>query len=303
MFNNALRSGILHGVPLGEHGDKMCHLQFADDLLVMTAGGEEDFRIIKLILYLFEGLSGLKVNSSKTCLYSARRNCEPPPHLATTMHCTAGTLPLVYLGVPISGGRPRRQDWETLIGKIRNRLATWKSKLLSLGGRLTLLNSVLFAIPTYWMSIFKLPCWVVNCIEKIRKDFLWSGPDAHQSKMRLVGWTRLCRSREQGGWGILNLTTFNNALLGKWWWKIINERQWCGELVLKTNYFQNFPSWNLYHKHCARRSFFWNGILRVLPAFRKTSPRWFGTGPLLCFGLITGLMGGHRQIFGLTFFM
>lgn len=56
MFNNALNSGIFHGVALGDGGEKMCHLQFADDLLVMTTTrGSEDLRIIKLILYLFLG--------------------------------------------------------------------------------------------------------------------------------------------------------------------------------------------------------------------------------------------------------
>lgn len=39
MFNNALNSGILYGVPIGESGTKMCHLQYADDLLILTAGG------------------------------------------------------------------------------------------------------------------------------------------------------------------------------------------------------------------------------------------------------------------------
>lgn len=33
----------------------MCHLQYDDNLLVMIVGDMEDLRIIKLILYIFEG--------------------------------------------------------------------------------------------------------------------------------------------------------------------------------------------------------------------------------------------------------
>lgn len=110
MFNNALASGILHGIALGDDNERVCHLQFADDLLVMTTGGGEDLRIIKLILFLFEGLSGLRVNFSKTCLYSTQKNLELPTHLSNSLQCSKGVLPLTYLGVPISGGRPRRQD-------------------------------------------------------------------------------------------------------------------------------------------------------------------------------------------------
>lgn len=38
MFDNALNSQILIGVPLGEHG-RICNLHYTDDLLVMTVGG------------------------------------------------------------------------------------------------------------------------------------------------------------------------------------------------------------------------------------------------------------------------
>lgn len=69
MFNHALESRVLVGVPLGNLG-KMCHLQFANDLLILMAEGIEDLQIIKLILYLFEGMSGLAINFHKTCIFS-----------------------------------------------------------------------------------------------------------------------------------------------------------------------------------------------------------------------------------------
>lgn len=267
MFNHALTSGILFGVPLGVHG-KMCHLQYANDLLVVTAGGQEDLRIIKLILVLFEGISGLKVNYHKTCLFSSEKNKLPEEHLARTFNCVRGTLPVSYLGIPISGCRPSRQVWEELISKIRSKLQTWKAKLLSFGGRLTLVNSVLSATPNYWMSIFKLPCWVIKAIDRIRRDFLWSGPDIDHPKMRLVKWHRICRPREQGGWRILNLAVFNNALLAKWWWKLTSGASLCGDKIVMFNYSNFAQGWNLHSKPHNRRSFIWNGLLHNLPAFQ-----------------------------------
>lgn len=75
---------------------------------------------------------------------------------------------------------------------------------------------------------------------------------------------------ERTGWlGILNLQIFNNALLGKWWWKLTSGVNWYGQGIFKENYFKTSPEWNLYHKQCRRRSFFWNGILHSLHAFRK----------------------------------
>lgn len=39
MFNHDLNSNILFGVPLGYHG-RMCHLLYADDLIILSTGGE-----------------------------------------------------------------------------------------------------------------------------------------------------------------------------------------------------------------------------------------------------------------------
>lgn len=64
MFVHALWSKILVNVPPGEFGTKY-NLHYADDLLVLTSGGLEDLRIVKLILFLFEGMSGLETNFEK----------------------------------------------------------------------------------------------------------------------------------------------------------------------------------------------------------------------------------------------
>lgn len=119
------------------------------------------------------------------------------------------------------------------------------------------------------MSIFRLPSWVIKAIDRIRRDFLWSGAEIDKPKMRLVSWNRICRPREHGGWGILNLDDFNLALLGKWWWKFTTGVPWCGREIILYNYFQNSPLWNLHNRPPQRRSFIWNGLLQCLPAFRN----------------------------------
>lgn len=61
MFAHVFQSKVLVGVPLGEFGS-MCNLHYADDLIIISTGGLEDLRIIKLILFVFEGMSGLATN-------------------------------------------------------------------------------------------------------------------------------------------------------------------------------------------------------------------------------------------------
>ena len=47
----------------------------------------------------------------------------------------------------------------------------WNTQYLSLGGRLTLLNSVLDALPIFMMSVFPIPTEVINWLDSIRKNF------------------------------------------------------------------------------------------------------------------------------------
>ncbi|XP_039129000.1 uncharacterized protein LOC120265177 [Dioscorea cayenensis subsp. rotundata] len=55
------------------------------------------------------------VNFSKTCLYSICMGVVPEEAAVLTMNYATGLLPVTFLGIPISGGRLRKQDWERLI--------------------------------------------------------------------------------------------------------------------------------------------------------------------------------------------
>ena len=50
----------------------------------------------------------------------------------------------------------RIQSWNEIFDNVFARLSKWKMKTLSIGGRLTLLKSVIGSIPIYNMSIFKV---------------------------------------------------------------------------------------------------------------------------------------------------
>ena len=92
MLTHALNSEILHGIPLRRWG-KMYYLQFADDLIILTTRDTEDLRIIKLILYLLEDISGLAINLQKTCLYSSIFGHGPNPFAALRNKATPTHIP------------------------------------------------------------------------------------------------------------------------------------------------------------------------------------------------------------------
>ncbi len=94
-------------------------------------------------------------------------------------------------------GRLHKKDWWHTIGKIEKRIEGWKAKLLSQGGRLVLVNSVLSNLALYYLSIFKAPKWAIRRIEVLRRAFFWKGGSA------VAGGTMPCqledRLQEQKG--------------------------------------------------------------------------------------------------------
>ncbi|XP_019182678.1 PREDICTED: uncharacterized protein LOC109177699 [Ipomoea nil] len=85
------------------------------------------------------------------------------------------SLPFRYQGVNLFKGRNRPFYYQHLIEKINGKLLGWQCKLLSSGGRLTLVKHVLSAIPLYTTVSVLLPRGTVKTIESRFANFLWGG--------------------------------------------------------------------------------------------------------------------------------
>ncbi|GKC35516.1 RNA-directed DNA polymerase, eukaryota, partial [Tanacetum coccineum] len=92
-------------------------------------------------------------------------------------------------------------SWDDVISKVSSRLSKWKIKSLSIGGRLTLLKSVLTSIPLYHMSIFKVPMGVLKKLESIRRNF-FNGHDGFARKSSWFNWNKALASKKNGGIGV-----------------------------------------------------------------------------------------------------
>nr|GEW01978.1 RNA-directed DNA polymerase, eukaryota [Tanacetum cinerariifolium] len=77
----------------------------------------------------------------------------------------------VEVGIFTGGNMSLVKSWDETVHKLTKRLSKWKLKTLSIGGRLTLLKSVLGSSPIYNMSIFKVPKTVLNKMENLRRNF------------------------------------------------------------------------------------------------------------------------------------
>ncbi|GKV46638.1 hypothetical protein SLEP1_g53612 [Rubroshorea leprosula] len=129
-------------------------------------------------------------------------------------------------------------------------------------GRLTLLNSVLSALPTFFMSLFLMPKSVLDQLIKIQRDFLW-GATANKRKIAWVKWDAICCSKEKGGLGVPDMRRRNWALLGKWWYRLGDGREGLWKRVVKDKYYGGEGEVSLIDVDTLRLSKIWGDILCI----------------------------------------
>ena len=195
----------------------------------------QNVKVIKTILRGFELASGLKINFAKSCFGAVEKSDQWRREAAEFLNCRILPLPFTYLGIPI-GANPRRSElWDPVIRKCERKLARWKQKHLSFGGRVTLIQSTLSAIPIYFLSFFRLPDRVADKLIGLLRRFLWGG-GSEQRKITWVKWEIVCLPKEKGGLGIKDIRTFNKALLGKWRWDMLQQNKELWSRILDSKY-------------------------------------------------------------------
>ena len=112
---------------------------------------------IKLILCVFEQLSGLKINFHKSELFFFGEAKQYNQEYAQLFGCKIGTYPFRYLGILMHTKKLGNKEWQAVEDRFEKKLSGSKGKLLSVGGRLVLINSVLPSLPMFMVSFFEVP--------------------------------------------------------------------------------------------------------------------------------------------------
>ncbi len=254
-------------LPAVEFGDAKFHsLQFADDLLIFFDGTIESAAVLKVILDGFSASSGLKINFGKSSISPINLSAEQAASLGLLLNCPLKEFHLSYLGLPLSPRKLRKVDFAPLIEKLDCRLAGWKGSLLSRGGRLVLLNSVLSGIPAYFCAVFRLPAWVVAAIDKIRRGVFWRGDKLNNGFHCLVKWGVVCRPKRFGRIGVRQLQATNSALLMKWLWNFFNSPSTPWVQVIRAKHYRFRPP-AISGRPPAGCSPIWKDLLRLAPPF------------------------------------
>ena len=184
--------------------------------------------------------------------------------LAQLIGCELGTLIFTYLGLPLGLTKPKVVDFLPPVTKCERRLA-YTSAFLSQAGRLEVTNSIFTSFPMFCMSTFKLHKIVIKQVDTYRKHSLWRGEDLADRSPSKAAWEMVCLPKSEGGLGVLNLQTQNEALLLKNLHKFYNRHDipWVN-LIWERHY----STGALPNSSNRVDSFWWRDILTLIDSFK-----------------------------------
>lgn len=282
MIDAAKNSGLVEGFKVGRCQAHVTHLQYADDSLLFLKQSESVVSRMMMIVQAFCYISGLKLNLAKCNLMGINVADGEVARAASEVGCQIGYWPVKYLGMPLGGSPLSVGFWEPVLRKIARRLDGWKGGFLSKGGRLTLISAVLDALPTYFMSIFRLPVGVANLAEKLMRDFFWRRMNDGSSWAQ-VAWEQVIRPKKVGGLGVGNLITRNRALMCKWHWRFQEEPDSLWVHIIKSIYGVAANGWDSEHNFNPSYRAPWKFVLDCRADFMKGVQFRIGDGRRISF--------------------
>jgi hypothetical protein len=146
-------------------------LQYADDTIIFMEHDLQKALNMKLILCIFEQLSGLKINFHKSELFCFGKAKETQDEYRVLFGCEIGSLPFRYLGIPIHFRSLKNGEWKLIEDRFEEKLSSWLGKLLSYGDRLIRINSILTSLPMFMLSFFEIQKGVRKSLDFFRSRF------------------------------------------------------------------------------------------------------------------------------------
>lgn len=112
-------------------------------------------------------------------------------------------------------------------------------KFLSTAGRDVLIKMVAQAIPAYVMQCFRLPASLCAEFQSMICPFWWN-QKGNERKLHLWSWQQLCRPKMERGLGFRDFECFNQPLLAKKGWCLLQFPDSLLSRLLKAKYYYNF---------------------------------------------------------------
>ncbi|XP_042939546.1 uncharacterized protein LOC122274585 [Carya illinoinensis] len=179
--------GELRGVAISRGGIRINHLLFADDSVIFGRVSIAELKRIQGLLDIYGKALGKCLNEKKITIFLSSNT-----HWGVRTQIQQGAGVAIcgsyekYLRLPAVVGRSRYYTFRSLKERVWAKVNSWKNNFLSQAGKEILLKAVVQVIPTYSMSVFRLPIRLCKDISSVMSRFWW----VHMKNDKRIQWRR-----------------------------------------------------------------------------------------------------------------
>lgn len=239
LLEERVAQGALSPVHICRRAPGISNLLFTNDTLLFFKATSEQANVVMNVLADYAWCTGQLINQEKCSIMFGE--ASPPDvqeSVRSVLQVGSASFDDKYLGFPTPEGRMNKGKFQSLQEKLCKRIMQWGENFLSSGGKEILIKAVLQAIPVYVMGIFKLPDSICDELTKLTRNFSW-GSEKGKRKAHWKSWDCITKPKHCGGLGFRDFRLFNQALLARQAWRLIeNPHSLCVQ-VLKAKYYPN----------------------------------------------------------------
>jgi hypothetical protein len=118
-------------------------LQYVNDKILLLQDDFEGARNLKLLLYIFEIMFGLKINFEKIETMMILDDPDKLQDYVDLFNCQKGNWPINYLRTPVCAMRLKVGELQFIEEKVKKSMAGWMGGAMSIGGRMIKIDACL----------------------------------------------------------------------------------------------------------------------------------------------------------------
>lgn len=248
---------------------KFTHLMYADDMVIYCGATAQEAAKVTECLHKYCQCTGQDINWDKSTVHFSNNVARlDRTHLCRVLGMRECDHKGKYLGHPFCKFNSKSEVFDSIVGKVAQRLSGWKQRTLSMAGRLVLIKSVLHSIPSYIMQTFLMPNYINDKIDSKMRKFFWGFEEHDKHRLHLKAWDVVCTPKHLGGLGLRKMNDVNLAFITKLGWNLCTslDKNWVK--LVRSKYLRGRRTLD-FEQTTQACSWIWGGIKRSLTLLQK----------------------------------